>query len=145
MKINGLKLPDLFVQDAREGKFQREFGSWQLKENVDAFGNHLEADIGQVYIEADLIIRETKNLPKYFAPDGFYGEPDEDCEKKPGFIPDIIDFSKIICFAISGDGSCFCFDFRDDKDNPSIIWWDDIYWRQISPDYETFVILFNSS
>ena len=145
MEINELKLPALFVRNAHEGKFHREFGSWELKKKVDAFGNYLETEIGQVFIDIDSIIRETKDLPEHFAPDGFYGEPVEDGEKEPGFIPDIIDFSKIVCFAISGDGSCFCFDFREDKNNPSIIWWDDVYWRQIATNYETFIILFNFS
>jgi hypothetical protein len=38
-------------------------------------------------------------------------------------------FSEIICFGMSGDGTPFCFDFRSNTHQPSIIWWDDIYWR----------------
>lgn len=83
-------------------------------------------------------------LPKHFAPDGFYGEPSVEADA-PGYIPDIVDFSKIVCFGISGDGAPFCFDFRDNESNPSVIWWDDVYWRRVAPDFASFLELFDIS
>jgi hypothetical protein len=143
MEINGLKLPAMFVQDIHEGKFQRVLGSWQLKENVNAFGNHLETEIGDVYEDPKSIIQETNLLPKHF-PSEFFVEPSE-WQNQPGFIPDILDFSKIVCFGMSGDGAPFCFDFREDENNPSVIWWDDAWWVCIAPNYESFIELFDFS
>ena len=142
MTINGLKLPRLFVEAIRERVLRRGIGSWELREEVDAYGNPLESELGEVYEDFETIARETKELPKYFAPDGFYSEPSE-WENAPGYIPDIVDFSKIVCFGLSGDGAPFCFDFRDDKDNPSIIWWADSNWRRVAPDFASFVRLFD--
>lgn len=136
MEIKGLKLPNLFIEDVEKGNLQRAIGSWQLRSNIDAYGNHLETDLGFVY-DFETIIQETNNLPKDFALDGFYAEQSE-WESEPGFIPDIIDFSQIVCFGISGDGAPFCFDFRDDLSNPNVIWWDDVYWRRIAPSYKAF-------
>jgi hypothetical protein len=143
MEINELKLPVTFVQDIHEGKFQRVIGSWQLKENVNAFGNHLETELGGVYKDPKSITQETKLLPKHFAPELFV-EPSE-WQNQPGFIPDILDFSKIVCFGMSGDGAPFCFDFREDENNPSVIWWDDAWWVRIAPNYESFIGLFDFS
>ena len=142
MEINGLKLPHLFVEAIREGMLRRDIGSWELRDDVDAYGNPLESDLKGVYEDVETIARETEELPEYYAPDGFYGEPSE-WENTPGYIPDIVDFSKIVCFGISGDGAPFCFDFRDDESNPSIIWWDDAYWRRVAPDFASFLKLFD--
>ena len=142
MEINGLKMPHLFVEAIREGILRRDIGSWELRDNVDAYGNPLESELGEVYEDIETIVRETQELPKYYAPDGFYGEPSEEANE-PGYIPDIVDFSKIVCFGTSADGAPFCFDFRDDESNPSIIWWDDVYWRRVAPDFASFLKLFD--
>jgi hypothetical protein len=70
-------------------------------------------------------LRATNMLPDYFQPDGDYGEPGSPGEDEPGFIPDVVDFSLIICFAVDGEDAPFCFDYRDDKENPSVIYWAD--------------------
>ena len=62
--------------------------------------------------------------------------------REPGFISYITDFSEIVCFGMDGSGAYFCFDFREDKNKPSVIWWSDVYWRRIAPDFEAFVRLF---
>lgn len=143
MEINGLKLPATFVRDIQEGKFQRVIGCWELKENVDAFGNHLETDIGDVYEDTKSIIRQTNDVGEDFTSYKLY-EPNE-WDNKPGYIPYISDFSKVVCFGTSGDGADFCFDYRKDINNPSVIWWDDVYWRRIAPDYDSFIDLFDFS
>jgi hypothetical protein len=61
----------------------------------------------------------------------------------PGFIPYIFDFSHILTFANSGDGALFCFDYRDHDVKPSIIWWDDAYWRRVAPSFKEFLSLFD--
>ena len=144
MKINGLNLPDSFLSAAREGIFHREVGSWPLKRNVDAFGNPLETELSEVYGSKERILEATAELGADWKPDGYYGESGEE-ENEPGFIPDITDFSKVVCFGMSGDGAPFCFDFRDSEESPSVIWWADAYWKRIAPDFETFVGLFDLS
>ncbi|MBL8019919.1 MAG: SMI1/KNR4 family protein [Leptospirales bacterium] len=59
-------------------------------------------------------------------------------------IPDIVDFTHIVCFGTSGDGAPFCLDYRQDSSKPSVLWWDDIYWRRIAPDVDSFLELFAS-
>ena len=101
--------------------------------------------MGEVYENEETILKETIELPKGFELNGYYGEPTDLNEAKdsPGFIADIVDFSQIVCFGIAGDGAPFCFDYREDLNNPSVIWWDDVYWRQIAPNYESFKTLFD--
>src|SRR5688572_4429467 len=141
MIIEGLRLPEAFVQAVRQGKLKREIGSWPLKEDVDAYGNPLETELGYVYEDEMTIAQETAELPQHFQPDGCYGT--DECANEPGFVRDITDFSNIVCFGIAGDGAPFCFDFREDRHEPSIIWWDDVYWRRIAPNFEAFLNLFD--
>ena len=142
MKINGLNLPSLFVDTISEGRLKREIGSWKLIRDIDAFGNPLETSLGEVFDTYERIRKETDELPTGFKADGYYGEPALDLEG-PGAIPDILDFSKILCFAISGDGSPFCFDYRENIDEPSVIWWDDVYWRRVAQNFGSFLALFS--
>jgi hypothetical protein len=123
--------------------FKRKRGSWQLKGEADAFGNMLESELGTVYTTVDSIAKESNSLNQHFQPDGYYGTPSPEQESLPGYISDITDFSQIVCFAIAGSGEQFCFDFREDAACPSVIWWDDIYWRRIAPGFPTFVELFD--
>src|SRR6476660_7811009 len=122
MEINALTLPDGFVRDIRDGKFRKEIGDWDLKEDFDAFGNSLETEIGDVCESSESLLSETEVLWKYFVDEDPDGVPNE-WENEPGYIPYIKDYSKIVWFASGGDGSPFCFDFRDALKNPSVIWW----------------------
>jgi hypothetical protein len=110
-----------------------------LREEVDSYGNHLESDLSEIYETEDALIRETNDLPKHFAPE-YFVEPSE-WQNEPGLIADIIDFSKIVCFGMSGDGAPFCFDYRDNLERPSVIWWADAYWRRVAPDFDSFIEL----
>jgi hypothetical protein len=142
MQINDLKIPAALSEAIRSGHLLRTVGSWYLVDEFDAYGYHLETELGEVYSTPARIKEETDVLPEHFQPDGYYGESLPDLQG-PGAIPDIIEFSKIICFAISGDGSSFCLDYRDTPDQPSVIWWDDVYWRRLAPDFDSFLSLFN--
>ncbi|WP_366519511.1 SMI1/KNR4 family protein [Serratia nevei] len=62
----------------------------------------------------------------------------------PIAISDITDFKEIVCFGEAGDGSPFCFDFRDSPECPAVIWWDDDYWRKISDSFEDFSSFFHA-
>lgn len=141
MKINGHNLPHSFIEAINKNLFFQKVGSFTLKKEFDSFRNHLETELGQIFISQTKIASETSNLSKDFKPDGIYGNESE-WKKEPNFIEDITDFSKIVAFAISSDGSPFCFDFRTSEETPTIIWWDDCYWRTVSPNFEEFVKLF---
>jgi hypothetical protein len=144
MVVNSLKLPASFVQALQEGKLRRKQGIRPLKQDLDAYGFELETELHIVFEDAEAIGEATKSLPRDFQPDGDYGGPGE-WESSPGFVPDILDFAPIVCFGMSADGAPFCFDFRQDVHNPSIIWWEDAYWRRIAPNFEAFLDLFDVS
>ena len=141
IQINGHSLPKSFVAAFKNNRLQRKIGSWALKDSVDSFGNKLETELGCVFLSEKEILLETTNLKSSFQSDGCYGETSE-YSGEPGFIPDITDFSDIVVFGISGDGSPFCFDYRNNKNNPEVIWWDDVYWRKVSDTYDEFIELF---
>lgn len=141
MEVNGHTLPNSFIEALNNNAFYREVGSWPLKNENDSFGNSLETELGQVFTSQNKISDETNKLSDDFKPDDIYGK-DSELKKEPGFLNDITDFSNIVAFAIAGDGSPFCFDFRKSESNPQIIWWDDCYWRNISPNFEEFLKLF---
>jgi len=143
MRINGLTLPNSFVDAVREGTLKREVGCWWLKGKTDAYGDALETELAEVYATQGRIRRATAELSIYWARNEIYGVDSSDEANKPGFIPDILDFSKIIAFGISADGAPFCFDYREGKVGPSVIWWDDVYWRRIAPNFYDFVCLFD--
>lgn len=145
MEINGFKLPLAFVQDLENQNFLREYGSWQLRSNANAYGEPLETELGCVFETETQIQQETNALPG-----GYINIPRNEIEeytrmfgRAPGEIPYIWDFSHIICFAIAADGAPFCFDYKENAQEPSVIWWADAYWQRIAPSYKSFVGLFH--
>lgn len=121
------------------GKLKRSVGSWQLQSNTDCYGNELETELAELLETETEIIAATKKLEIDFVGDGVYGE--EPGETGSGAIADIVDFNKVVCFGYSSDGAPFCFDFRAPQLKPSVIWWDDINWRRVAPDFEQFIML----
>ena len=141
MTVNGLILPAPFVAAAQQGMFRRERGSWKLLRDVDAWGLPLETEMGEVFEEETRIVQKTERVAQDFPPEEFDG-PDVS-ENLPGFIPYVTDFSKIVCFGVSGAGDPFCFDFRSALQSPEVIWWEDAFWRRIAPDWPSFAALFD--
>jgi len=142
MTINGFRLPDSFLQAVVSGSVRREVGSWPLRSDRDAFGQKLETELGQVYDTLADIKRETTELTNSFEPNGVYGDSLAEMAG-PGAIPDIVDFRAVVCFGMSGDGAQFCFDFRGNGVEPRVIWWDDVYWRVVAPNFASFLCLFD--
>ncbi|MEI8592898.1 SMI1/KNR4 family protein [Photobacterium sp. Hal280] len=134
-----LVLPDFLIEVMGSRIYKLEVGSLQLKQESDSYGNHLETELGHICSSKDEVQCCTDALKSNFVPDGFYGS--SELSGYPGEISDITDFSKIVCFGYSSDGSPFCLDFRDGHE-ASVIWWDDVYWRRISPSIECFMGLF---
>ena len=144
MNVGRFSLPKPFVNALESGLFQRKRGSWELKRNTDAFGNRLETEIADVYCSVAAILEAGKENKEDFPIDEHHGVsqvvPDES-----GAVADVTDFDAVVEFATSADGSPFCFDFRTDPDNPSVVWWNDWYWRRVAPDFDSFIALFNFS
>ena len=140
MTINEHKLPKALTEVLDTQVLRRTVGTWELKKNSDAYGDPLETSLGEVFHTKAQIEQETSQLSENFKADGFYGE-DAPHLQGPGAIPDILNFEGLLCFGQSGDGSPFCLDYRDDEERPSVVWWDDCYWRRIAPDFTSFLDL----
>ncbi len=140
MDINGLNLPDAFVHAVTQDMFG---GRERLRprNGVDTSGYALLVDLAEVYQEQATLMQATLRVAVGFELDDWYGARTPDA---PGSIPDIVDFSQIVCFGSSAEGEPFCFDFRNDTVNPSVICWDGdaLSWRRIAPDFEAFLRLF---
>lgn len=141
MIVNDLTIPDSFAAALASKQLKRAKGSWQLRKEQDCYGHLLETEIGQVHDTVKKIEAATESLAVQFQPNEYYGKSTE-ALAGPGFIPDILDFSQLLCFGIAGGGEPFCFDYREDAFEPSVIWWDDVYWRKIAPDFDRFIFLF---
>ena len=113
-------------------------GSWPLRHKLDSYGNFLETEIGEIYS-----LHEIEKVNEQLSMNFPYEGPNE-FAVAPGAIPDPKDFSSIVNFAIAGDGSPFCLDFRGGPE-PSVIWWDDTYWRRVAPNAASFLALFELS
>jgi hypothetical protein len=142
MTVNGHRLPGAFTQAVATGLLRREAGSWHLRSNRDAFGHRLEAELAEVYDTPAALERETAGLPAGFEPNGTYGESLPEMAGS-GAIPDIVDFAGVVCFGMASDGAPFCFDFREGTAEPRVLWWDDVYWRVVAPDFSSFLSLFD--
>jgi hypothetical protein len=140
MKVGSLELPPELAKALQSGYLRRERGSWPLKQDRDAFGDHLETELGETY-DLGRIAVESAALPEHFQCDGVYGTSDPEFAG-PGAIPDVTEFSQVLCFGHAGDGAPFCLDYRAGFP-ASVIWWDDVYWRRVAPDFSTFLDLFD--
>ena len=148
MVVNGLKLPDAFVQFLEE----HGYSDWELKGNVDAYGHPLEEATFVPYNSVEWMEQETAPLAQYFGPADLAGYSPEVQAKvraelavvPPGFLPEIADFSQIVRFGTSPSGEPYCFDFRENSQEPSIIHFPDVgsRWRRIAPNFETFISMF---
>ena len=140
MTVNGHRLPDSFFRALASGALSWEVGSCPLRSGRDAFGQPLETELAEVYATPEAIERATAELPAGFEPNGVYGESHPEMAG-PGALPDIVDFAGIVCFGAAGDDAPFCFDYRGSAE-PRVIWWDDVYWRVVAPDFDGFLALF---
>lgn len=142
MQIRDMQIPRGLVQALADRMLRRDVGSWQLLSDKDCFGHHLETELGFVFPSREEIEAETTRLPESYLEEGISDDVEADLAR-PGGIAYIRDFSRIVCFAIAGDGAPFCLDYRDDPQAPTVIWWDDIYWRVVAPDFDSFIKLFD--
>jgi len=113
-----------------------------FRPSLEAVGDiDFETELSWIITDISDLKTEHRDLVRGFPPE--FAEDDEPFGFYSTEIPYILDFSKVVPFAQSGDGAQFCFDFRDDINNPSIIWWADVTWIRVSNDIEGFVDLFD--
>ncbi|MGK5006968.1 SMI1/KNR4 family protein [Janthinobacterium sp. LB2P70] len=142
MQINGLDVPSEYVAFAARYRDAQGFCNLRLKPERDSFASVLQTELAQIYTDAPELTVRTAKLGVCFVADGCYGQPGS-VSAEPGAMADIVDFTEIICFGMAGDGSPFCFDYRGARGAPSVILWDDDYWRKISNSFEDFLLLFS--
>ncbi|MBA3944741.1 MAG: SMI1/KNR4 family protein [Herpetosiphonaceae bacterium] len=143
LNVNGLTLPTEFTAAVERRIFPYRIGLLEQRGGVDAYGHTVYLDLGDVWQNQDNLDAAVQDLPIGFEPNVGYGHRLA-TNDIPGSIPDITDFSRVVCFATSSSGAPYCFDFRDNVDHPSIIHWDDgtVYWRRIAPDFDSFLAIF---
>jgi hypothetical protein len=133
--IKGLRLPDLFEQLTEPIRARNEVAEcYRLKQEVDAYGRFWESEL-DLYGDLERIEDRTRAeeydfQERYEEAISTYGPKNEN---KPGFIPYIFDFSQIVCIGRSGGDNPHCLDFRDDPDEPSVIYWQYDHWRRVAP------------
>lgn len=146
MTVNGLELPRPFVEFYNENRYT----DWHPKGQPDAYGNPLESDFGPLH-SVEGMEEDTAELVRYSPPDlsSYPAEVqrrvrEEMATERPGFLAEITDFSKIVQFGRTGSGAPYCFDFRDNPQQPSVIHFGDRYgrWRRLAPDFVAFISLF---
>ncbi len=140
MTVNGLALPASFV------KFFEEYWctSWELKDKIDAYGTPLETGF-EPLDSLQRMQERTAGLARYgrMSPEQVESQTERE-RTSPGFIPYIRDFSEIVQFGRTGSGAPFCFDFRENAREPSVISFldRDCYWRRLAPNFDAFISLF---
>lgn len=143
MVVNGLTLPTSFVEFIGNPNVPDR---WVLKEQVDAYGNEFQSEL-RLLRDVKTMEAGAEALPELFeaqvraTPDELQ-QMDADGANQPGFVPYLVDFSQVVWFGDGHEDSPFCFDFRDSPREPSIIYWDDVYWRRVAPDFEAFMDLY---
>ena len=148
MLVNGFKLPNAFLQLSQA--LERGGTSlFLLKEQVDVYGNRFEGGL-HLWTADEASRSGTDWLAEHYGTDRMSPEEiqtlNDDTADDPGMIPYLSDFSKIVCFGEEiGMSDPFCFDFRENLQEPSIICVDDWYWRRVAPNFEEFIGLYRPS
>jgi hypothetical protein len=162
MTVNGLKLPDAFVALIDRPK---PLIRWNAKGDPEAWSykggegglywvpiEDANSDDGlpdlDLFSSQAKIERETNRLPKTFHVADCLPEESAEWESRnahrPGFLPLITDYSKIVYFGDTDTGPAFCFDYRENADEPAVIQWYDGWasWRRFAPNFDYFMSLF---
>jgi hypothetical protein len=145
--VNGLTLPADYVPFVMRSEHASD---WRFKGAVDVYGRPCAPQFFP-YRTLEETVEETLGLTDSFSPRYSRLHTPEAAEldrarceaKLPGFLPDIVDFSKIAWFGRTATGSPVCFDFRESILEPSIIYWPDRYchWRRVAPNFPALVAL----
>jgi SMI1/KNR4 family protein SUKH-1 len=139
MEVNGLRLPAALAQIVHKG--QGVWTTWIMKEPVDAYGDHFDRDRLEI-LGYDPMVEETAALPDRFV---YVSEEDARGEADNlGFIPYIqgySDCSKIVVFGQDGSGWPFCLDYRENLQEPRVVFRDETHWRRLAQNFAAFMEL----
>lgn len=148
-----LELPPAFVQlitALRDGAWPH----FVLKRNLDGYNEEFDNTLEIMLIDTDPevvwlshrccshILRETR---AHSAADNLL-EADGPSAGKPGAIPAVTDFTRLVFFGRNsfgrgGEVSYYCFDYRVSARQPGVICWRHGYWRRVAPDFASFFAL----
>jgi hypothetical protein len=154
MVVGGFELPAAFVQLCEATSREEMPYEWELKANVDAYGQPWDPCNLIIHCDPEQIQSDTELLSNMFDEGRFqHGvelpeeerpePPPEGWPVAPGVIEDE-DFTGVanfVWFASAIDGMVYCFDFGMNPKEPSVVFWDGC-WRRVAPNFETFMALF---
>jgi hypothetical protein len=145
MVVKGLHLPESFVQfwqAIREGTLRE---AWVAKDRVDAYGHPWGAEV-EIYTDERTMEEATDSWAQTVQSwsDAEIQEGVEANQHEPGFVPYVVDFTKVLCIGNTPSGEDLCLDFRTDALEPSVIYWDDVFWRRLAPNFDSFFALLQS-
>src|SRR6266571_3662333 len=139
MEVNGFKLPDSFAslcQDIREGNAE---DSWLAKGQEDSYGNpRVNSDI-EFLTDVEKIKERTDKIVHWFKAERYQQDPEY--AACPGYVK-VTSVHKFVCFGQTAADEPFCFDFRQNPEEPSVITWNDEYWQRIAPNFDAFMGLY---
>jgi SMI1-KNR4 cell-wall len=140
MVVNGFELPQAFVQLVEATQQDEGPSAWELKEDVDAYGEPWENGGLELYTNSEYMAEETRALDRMYRQGKF--QHLEGLSDEPGFIDDFTGVSHFVWFGSNAAGEVYCFDFGGDPKEPSVFYWEDGYWRRVAPNFKTFMELF---
>jgi hypothetical protein len=147
MIVKGLELPAAFA-DLVPAIRQDGTPLFVTIGKFDAYGHHFDAPLQLFTRMQDLDGWDDEAFSGFGVTEFEPGELEEanaDAEGDPGGIPYITDFSRIVCFDLGKVDYPFCLDFRDNLQEPSVIFLDDSYWRRVAPNFKEFMRLYRPS
>jgi hypothetical protein len=160
MTVNGLRLPDAFValidrpEPLTHWVPKRRDQAWIYKggegglywiptSDADSADGLTSLRLFKSLAEIE---EATGKLPVSFHVAEYTAEEiaewDAEYAHLPGFLPFISDFSRIVYFCDNGMAEALCFDYRQNPDEPSVIHWDEAYWRRFAPNFGYFISMF---
>lgn len=145
MVVNGFELPETFVQlleAIRRGEAPRE---WELKEDVDAYGQPWDLTdrwipLQILYYPKEIQAERNRMLSGFLHEGRFSHLPRY--AQQPGYLADFTGVANFVPFGQSSEGlTTYAFDFGTDPKEPSVVYWDQ-YWRRVAPNFQAFKELF---
>jgi hypothetical protein len=154
--VDDLQFPTAYVRliaAVREGGWPY----FVLKEKVDAYGNHFDNGLRiMVTLEVTKPTRSVFHqimMARFLRRSGAASSAEHrrdtsgSVTSKPGFIPVITALTTVLFFGSGGEPrgtevSLYAFDYRENRLEPSVICWQNGYWRRVAPDCNIFLSLF---
>jgi hypothetical protein len=134
MVVNGFELPAAFIQLCEAIQQGEAPVEWELKEDVDAYGQPWDPADLRFICEPERMQGFTERLSE--------GYLHENRFQNPGDIEDFTGVANFVEFARATDGDFYVFDFGRDLKEPSVVYWADGHWRRVAPNFDALMALF---